>query len=323
MRLYYNNHFFRQRPLLMNTLKITILISLFTWGLAFGQAPESDQVINFKTTEVSKGIYMLSGQNGFTGGNLGLLVGDEAVVLIDDSMPQFLDIMQAAIKVVTERPIDYVINTHLHADHTGNNAAVADGGTHIVAHENVRKRLIQQGLKQDNVMRPTPKNVLPVITFSEAIHLYFNEQPMEVFHVPHAHTDGDSVIYFSKANVIHTGDVFFNGRFPFIDLNSGGSVDGMIKALQKIDSMADNNTKIIPGHGELADKKALKVAIDMLQKSRHKVQQLIDQELDVDAIIAAHPLADYHEGWNWDFITSEKMIRQLYRGLTSEQLHHH
>lgn len=301
---------------------IGLMCSLFG-GMVFAQAPDNDPVIDFKTTEVAKGIYMLSGESGFTGGNLGLLVGNDAVVLIDDSMPLFLDRMQSSIKSITERPIDYVLNTHLHGDHTGNNAAVSDSGAHIVAHENVRKRLIKNGVKNDDVMQPAPKNTLPVITFQEAIHLYFNEQPMNVFHVAHAHTDGDSVIHFTDANVIHTGDVFFNGKFPFIDMSSGGSADGMLKALQRIDQLADNKTKIIPGHGELADKKALKSAIDMLQKCLDKVQSLSDQGLDMDAIIAEKPLAEFHDDWNWGFITTEKMVRQLYQSIHSKQSHHH
>ncbi len=307
----------------MKTFKLAVFVFVLTGGLALAQEPESEPVIDFKTTEVAKGIYMLSGENGFTGGNLGLLVGDEAVVLIDDSMPQFLDKMQDSIKAVTERPINYVLNTHLHGDHTGNNAAVSDAGAHIIAHDNVRKRLIKKGIKTEDVMQPAPKNTLPVITFQEAIHLYFNEQPMRVFHVPHAHTDGDSIIYFTEANVIHAGDVFFNGRFPFIDIDSGGSVDGLIDALKTIKDMADNGTKIIPGHGELADKKALEAALDMLLDSRNKVQRLIDQGMDEAAVLAENPLADYHDQWHWGFITTERMVKQLYRGLTETKTHSH
>lgn len=307
----------------MKTFKLAVFVFVLTGGLALAQEPESEPVIDFKTTEVAKGIYMLSGENGFTGGNLGLLVGDEAVILIDDSMPQFLDKMQDSIKAVTERPINYVLNTHLHGDHTGNNAAVSDAGAYIIAHDNVRKRLIKKGIKTEDVMQPAPKNTLPVITFQEAIHLYFNEQPMRVFHVPHAHTDGDAVIYFSDANVIHAGDVFFNGRFPYIDLSSGGSLDGMIAALKKIDSMADNNTQIIPGHGDLADKKDLKAVIDMLEDSRDKIQVLLDQGLDETAIVAENPLVDYHNDWNWGFITTEKMVKQLVQSLSQDTPHSH
>lgn len=299
---------------------ITVMSLFMMSAYAQHEAPAE---VSFKTTEVAKGIYMLSGENGFTGGNLGLLVGDEAVILIDDSMPQFLDKMQSSIKGVTERPIDYVLNTHLHGDHTGNNSAVSEAGAHIIAHENVRQRLIKNGVKEDDVMKPAPKNTLPVITFHEAIHLYFNEQPMKVVHVPHAHTDGDSVIHFTNANVIHAGDVFFNNRFPFIDLNSGGSVEGMISALKKIHSMADDKTKIIPGHGELADIKDLKSAIDTLEDSRNKIQTLIDQGLDEEAIVAENPLAKYHDNWNWGFITTEKMVKQLFKGLTEDKAHSH
>ena len=298
----------------------TILITVFSMFLMPVSAQDNESAeVSFKTTEVAKGIYMLSGENGFAGGNLGLLVGDEAVVLIDDSMPQFLDKMQHSIKDVTERPIDYVLNTHLHGDHTGNNAAMNDSGAHVVAHENVRQRLIKKGVKAGDTMKPAPKNTLPVITFHEALHLYFNEQPMHIVHMPHAHTDGDSVIYFKKANVIHAGDVFFNGRFPFIDRDSGGSVDGYLAGQKRIYEMANDQTQIIPGHGPLASRADLKGAIEMLQSSRDKIQALIDQGMDVEAIIEQAPLADFHDQWNWGFITTEKMTRQLYNDLSKAE----
>lgn len=304
----------------MKLFTYTILISVFSMFMMPVSAQDNESAeVSFKTTEVAKGIYMLSGENGFTGGNLGLLVGDEAVVLIDDSMPQFLDKMQQSIKDVTERPIDYVLNTHLHGDHTGNNDAVSDAGAHIIAHENVRKRLIKKGVKKDDVMKPAPKNTLPVITFHEALHLYFNEQPMHIVHMSHAHTDGDSVIYFKKANVIHAGDVFFNGRFPFIDRDSGGSVDGYLAGQKRIYEMANDQTQIIPGHGPLASRADLKGAIEMLQSSRDKIQALIDQGMDVEAIIEQAPLADFHDQWNWGFITTEKMTRQLYKDLSKAE----
>lgn len=301
-------------------LTLTVL-SLF---IIQSNAQQHDaEQISFKTTEVANGIYMLSGEGGFAGGNMGLLVGDEAVVLIDDSMPQFLDRMQQSIQAVTERPIDYVLNTHLHGDHSGNNAAMHDSGAHVVAHENVRKRMIKNGVKKDDVMQPAPKNTLPVITFEQVLNLYFNDQPMKITHMPHAHTDGDSVIHFTQANVIHAGDVLFNGRFPFIDLSSGGSVDGMIAALQQVHDMANDQTQIIPGHGPLANKSDVKGNIDMLTSSRDRIKVLLDEGLDEAAILEKNPLADYGETWSWGFITTERMTKQLIQDLSQNNDHNH
>jgi cyclase len=292
--------------------------------LAAGLAVAKDEpTISFATTEVGPGIYMLMGQGGFTGGNLGLLTGDDGVVLIDDSMPAYLDLMNQAIKGLTEHNIDFLINTHVHGDHTGNNAVYGEQNTHIVAHENLRRHMVEKGVQSADGMVPAPKDALPVITFSDAMAFHFNDQPAKVIHVPAAHTDGDAIIHFSGANVIHAGDVLFNGLFPFIDLDSGGSIDGYINAQMKIISLSDDDTKIIPGHGPLASKADLQKAMDMLIDAKSIISKHIQQGQTVDEIVAANPLQKYHDDWNWGFITTERMTKQLFNGLSAKQHHTH
>ncbi|MCB1581501.1 MAG: MBL fold metallo-hydrolase [Xanthomonadales bacterium] len=296
---------------------ITWVLGLLISGLTLAK---EEPKVSFATTQVGDGIYMLQGEGGFTGGNLGLLVGDDGVVLIDDSMPPFMDIMTQAIKELTDQSIDFLINTHVHGDHTGNNTAMG-GHTHIVAHDNLRAHMVKNGIQTGEGMIPAPKDALPVLTFSDQMTFHFNGQPATAIHVPHAHTDGDAFIHFNKANVIHTGDVFFNGLFPFIDLDSGGSVDGYIHAQMKIISMSDDDTKIIPGHGPLGNKKDLQAAVDMLIDAKSIIAKHIEKGDSLETILEANPLQKYHDDWNWGFITTERMTQQLFNGLSKTHSH--
>lgn len=295
---------------------LTTAAVLFS-GLA---SAKDEQKISFKSTEVGTGIYMLAGEGGFTGGNLGLLVGDDGVVLIDDSMPPFLDIMTSAIEEIAGQPVDFLINTHVHGDHTGNNETLGKTA-HIVAHENLRKHLVTKGVKTEDGMKPAAKSALPVITFNDEMSFHLNDQPANVIHVPQAHTDGDSIIHFSQANVIHAGDTFFNGLFPYIDLDSGGTVDGYINAQMKVISLSNDETTIIPGHGPLSNKKELQAAVDMLIDAKSIISKHIKDGKSQDEVIAANPLKKYHDDWNWNFITTEKMTTQLFKDLSKPHSH--
>jgi len=299
----------------MNTLIRVLSISTLLAICFTATAEEQKNDPNFATTEVAPGIYMLMGVGGFTGGNIGLSIGDDGVVMIDDSMPPLLDKMKAAIKKVTKKPVDFLINTHVHGDHTGNNKSIGEDGTRIVAHENLRINMLTKGLKTKEGNKPMPKAALPVITFSHAMSFHLNGEDARIFHVENAHTDGDAVIHYQNANVIHTGDTFFNGLFPYIDLDNGGSVDGYISAQQKIISLSNDKTKIIPGHGPLADKKQLQTAVDMLIDVKKLVNAEIKKGKSEDEVVKENPLKKYHEKWNWGFITTEKMTRQVYKSL--------
>ncbi|MGJ8662632.1 MAG: MBL fold metallo-hydrolase [Marinicella sp.] len=298
---------------LFSSHKVLVTSALLLTSLS--QAKDEPKV-SYKSTQVGPGIYMLAGEGGFTGGNLGLLIGDDGVVLIDDSMPPFLDIMQAAIKALTDQPIDFLINTHIHGDHIGNNQNLSATGTHIVAHENLRQRMVEHGVQGATGMIPAVKGDLPVITFSDQMSFHFNDQPATVVHVPKAHTDGDAIIHFTEANVIHAGDAFFNGLFPYIDIDSGGSVDGYIHAQLKMISMSNDETTIIPGHGPLSNKKELQTAVDMLIDAKTIINKHISDGLALEDILKANPLQKYHDDWNWGFITTERMTTQLFNDLS-------
>jgi len=266
-----------------------------------------DANVTYQSTELAPGIYMLAGQGGFSGGNLGLLTGEDGVVLIDDGIEPLADKMLAAVQDAAGEPVNFVINTHAHGDHVGGNGILHRHGARIVAHDNVRKRM------QDTDAAPA---TLPELTFSDQVTFHLNGHSATVTHVEHAHTDGDSIIQFRDVNIIHAADTLFNGLFPFIDLDAGGSVDGYIAAQSRIIEMADDGTRIIPGHGPLASRDDLIAARDMLIDAKARVGKLVDDGLSKDEVLAANPLADYDEDWSWDFITTERMTETLYRALT-------
>ncbi|MDX1406015.1 MAG: MBL fold metallo-hydrolase [Woeseiaceae bacterium] len=269
-------------------------------------AQEGD--VSWKSTEIAPGLYMLEGQGGFAGGNLGLLTGDDGTVLIDDGLEPLTAMTVAAVESLTGAPVDFVINTHAHGDHVGANATLHNQGATVVAHENLRRQMARDDAARD---------ALPELTYTDSVTFHLNGYTAEVMHVSSAHTDGDSIIHFPEVNVIHTGDAMFNGLFPFIDMDSGGSLGGYIAAQKQIIAMANDATKIIPGHGPLASKADLQASVDMLEACRELVWELVVQGKTADEVVAENPLAGYGETWNWGFITTERMTRQIYRALTT------
>lgn len=271
--------------------------------------------LGFKTEKVSGSVYMLSGVGGFTGGNIGLTIGDDGVAMIDNGMPTVLDLLKAEVAKSTQKPIDYLINTHVHGDHTGNNSAYGSGKTRIISHQNLRKTLLEKGIPtSDGKTEPAPKEHLPVLTFSDQMTIHINGDAAQIKHFAEAHTDGDAIVHFKEANVIHTGDIMFNKLFPYIDSGNGGSFAGVMFALQSIHGMADDNTKIIPGHGPLASKADVASTIEMLTGSLAAVKALTDKGMSDEDIIAADPLKPYAE-YSWGFIDSERMTKQVLEAL--------
>jgi len=270
------------------------------------------QDIVFKSTEVAHGVYMLDAVEGFGGGNVTLLTGDEYIVLVDDAMVPTVGALIDAATEVAGRPVDFVINTHVHGDHVGGNQFVTEKGAVIVAHDNIRKRM------KDNPDLNTGPGALPVLTFPDAVTLHVNGIEAFVFHIEDAHTDGDGAVLLKDLNVIIAGDVFFNGLFPFIDLDNGGTVDGYIAGQEKLLAMADDNTKIVAGHGPVGTRADLEKDRSVLIDARARVKALVDKGMDAEAIVAANPLADYHDEYNWGFITTERMTRTLIRALAGE-----
>jgi glyoxylase-like metal-dependent hydrolase (beta-lactamase superfamily II) len=252
-----------------------LLALLFLASPALAQdAPEP-----IEHTELADGIYMLH-----TMGSVGLLVGDEYVVMIDDSLRQRGDQLVAKAEELAGRPVDFVINTHVHSDHVGSNQTLAESGAIIVAHDNIRKRML------DNTELNTGPGALPVITFSEEVTFHVNGMDAYVFHLPSAHTDGDAAILFREANVIAPGDIVFRGIFPFIDLDNGGSVSGFKAAMQSLIDMADEETKFISGHGPAATRAGLEQDLAMLKDAESLVKALIDKGMNEEEIVAANPL---------------------------------
>lgn len=265
---------------------------------------------SFKSSEVVPGIIMVEGADGFGGGNMALLVGKDHVAMIDDGLDPLGEMLVAYVIETAGRPIDFMINTHVHGDHAGGNAHFADSGTVVFAHENIRKRLLEDSEPAGG------DGGLPIVTFGDGVTFHLNGIEAQVIHFPMAHTDGDAAIYFPDVNVIHTGDIMFHGLFPFIDLDTGGTVKGYIEAQQKILSMADENTKIIPGHGVLATKADLQRTLMMITDCQARVKMLVDQGRTIEQVLESDPLSVYHDDYNWNFITTERMTRTMYRSLT-------
>ncbi len=271
-----------------------------------------------KTVAVAPGIHMLVGR----GGNVAISSGDDGVLVVDDQYASQYDAIVAAIRNVTDTPPRFVINTHWHDDHSGGNASMSDAGAIIFAHDNVRQRMsTDQIIEFFNSERPaSPANALPVVTFTSDITFHFNDDTVHVFHVGNAHTDGDAAVHFRRANVIHTGDVFFNEMYPFIDTGTGGSISGMIAAVAKILELVDDNTRIIPGHGPLADKRALVQYHAMLQAVQRSVAQLIVSGASAEQVVQAHPTASFDATWGGGFLDPDRFVRIVYDNIKRETL---
>ncbi|MEK7266723.1 MAG: MBL fold metallo-hydrolase [Pseudomonadota bacterium] len=268
--------------------------------------------VEIKTTPVAPGVYMLEG----VGGNIGLSVGPDGAFVIDDQFAPLSGKILAAISAVSDQPVKFVLDTHWHGDHTDGNEAFHDAGAIIVAQDNARKRL-KDGLKRESGdTPPAPAGALPVITFSDEVSFYWNGHDIRVRHLAPAHTDGDAIVYFETANVIHMGDIFFNGGYPYIDLDSGGSLDGVIAAQEAALALSNNETKIIPGHGALSTKAELSATLAMLKDVRARVLALIEQGKSEDAAVKADPLKDLNAKWGGGFINGEAMTRTAFQSLS-------
>ncbi len=266
--------------------------------------------IKIKTIELNSGIYMLMGM----GGNIGVSIGEDGIFLIDDQFAPLTEKIKAAITKLSDKPIRFIINTHWHFDHTGGNENFGKEGSIIVAHDNVRERMTKDGfIKAFNKTIPaSPKVALPVITFNDKITFHLNNLEIKVVHQNNAHTDGDSIVFFKTANVIHMGDTFFNEMYPFMDSSSNGSINGMINSVEHILAMVDNKTQIIPGHGPLADKKSLEKYHTMLVTVKDRMQKLMNQGKTLEEIIALKPNADFDNAWGNGFLNPEAFLKVLY-----------
>lgn len=289
-----------------------IFISLFLFSVtSFSQ--NFDEV-EIKTTKLTEKIYMLEG----AGGNIGVSIGEDGIMVIDDQYAQLSPKILAAIKKLSEGEIKFLVNTHWHGDHTGGNENMHDAGATIIAQDNVRKRLEETPL-QDSSYRP--KQALPVITYNDQMHIHINGEKVDVMHVKNAHTDGDSQLYFRDSNVLHTGDTYFNKRYPYIDLNSGGSINGYINAVRNAIVLINDDTKIIPGHGTISNKSEYAVFFSMLMNIKDGVQKGIDAGKSENEIVNDSTITETFDrlGYGDGFIKSERFRQTVYTSLVNSK----
>ncbi len=292
------------------------VLLLLTVSVAFGQGQDFDKV-QIKTVKAARNIYMLLG----SGGNIGVCTGDDGVFLVDDQFAPLTKKIKAAIGEISDKDIRFVVNTHWHFDHVGGNGNMGETGAVIVAHENVRNRMSTDQFIEffQKKIPASSKVALPIITFVRDITFHLNEEEIHVFHVNNAHTDGDAIVYFRNSNVIHTGDVYFAGIYPFIDTSSHGSVNGVINAAKNVLSIINDDTKVIPGHGPLSNKAELTGYVDMLISLRDKVSKHISEGKTLKEIQASKTTQEFDEKWGHGFLTPDQFVQILYKDLSRYQ----
>ena len=283
-------------------------------GVAPALSAQNFDTVQVRAIKAGEGVYMLQG----LGGNIGVSSGPDGVILVDDQYAPLTEKIRAALAGLNPGPIRFILNTHWHFDHTGGNENFGKAGVVIVAHENVRRRMsVEQFVTTfPQAVPASPSGALPVVTFTDAVTFYYNGDSIAAIHVPPAHTDGDVIVWFKHANVIHMGDTFFNGRYPLVDLASGGSSEGFITAADRVLALSDANTKIIPGHGPLGDRVALQAFRTMMATVRDRIKQAIAAGRTLDQVKSAKPTADFDAVWGNGRITPTLFVEVLYQDLS-------
>jgi glyoxylase-like metal-dependent hydrolase (beta-lactamase superfamily II) len=279
---------------------------------AFAQ-DQDFSAVEIETQQLADGLYMLIG----SGGNIALSTGPDGSVLVDTQFAPLNAKIVAAVRAAGGGDVKYVINTHWHFDHTGGNEPLGKAGAVIIAHDNVLARMSsEQFLAALDRREPAaPAAARPVVTFPTRTTFHLNGNTVNVVHVENAHTDGDSIVHFTNANVIHTGDTYMKDIYPFIDVSSDGSIDGFIASSAAVLARSDANTKIIPGHGALANKADMQRFHDMLVKVRGNIQTLLEQNKTEDEVVAAKPTAEFDAAWGQGFMNPEQFTRFAYQSL--------
>lgn len=296
--------------------RIGYLLAAATFVFVPSASAQGMDDVEIQTQPVADGVYMLIGQ----GGNIGVSVGEDGVFLIDDQFAPLTDKILAAIAAITPESVRFVFNTHWHGDHTGGNENLGQAGALIVAHENVRERMSADQVLE-RIGRPvsttaaSPEGALPVVTFTEDVSFHINGDELRAFHVSNAHTDGDAIVHFVRANVVHMGDTFFRDRFPFIDTATGGSIDGVIAAAGEALAVMDADTQVIPGHGALSTREDLRTYRDALKTMRDAVASLMEDGMSLERIQAARPIRTQAQAWGQDQAAEESFVATIHHGL--------
>ena len=266
--------------------------------------------VEVKASHVRGNIHMLNG----TGGNIGVSAGSDGILIVDDKFAPLAGKIRAALKSISGGKLGFILNTHWHGDHVGGNEIFGPEAT-IIAHTNVRKRLMTEQSIRGRTIPASPEDAWPVITFDESVSVHFNGEEIEVIHFPHGHTDGDSVIFFTGSNVVHMGDDFFSGQFPFVDIDSGGDVEGLIKNIGVVVDQVPNDVKVIPGHGPISALDDLKAYHNMLIKTTGLVRKRMAAGESLDQI-KEEGLPKQWEEWGGGFISTERWIETIHRSLS-------
>ena len=289
---------------------IVVFAALLSSSVAVAQqTPLAD--VTIRVEKIAPGVAVLFGQ----GGNIGLSYGVDGNVLIDDQFARLTPKILAAVATVDPDPVQFQINTHFHGDHSGGNENMAKAGAIIVAQDNVRTRMSQENMVLGGKVAPSPTGALPIVTFSKDMSIYRNGDRLHIFYAPHAHTDGDAIIHFEKANVVHMGDIFFNGLYPFIDIDSGGNVRGVIAAADRVLAISNDQTRIIPGHGPVASKADLVAYRAYLADIVGKVQGAIKAGKTLAQVQAMKPSAAYDAKYGGAFIKPDALVAAIYASL--------
>lgn len=282
-------------------------------GLEFARAQERDfSKVEIRATDLGNGLYMLRGE----GGNIALAVARDGIAMVDTQFAPLSEKIKTAIRAISTAPLRYIVNTHLHGDHIGGNRNFAREGAIIVAHENARRSMMQESRRMDGtVLPPVPSGAEPTVTYTKTLTLHLTGQTIRLIHPGPSHTNTDSFVYFPEADVLATGDLFSTDRYPFIDVDNGGGIDGMIEAADQMLSLARDTTKIVPGHGPLADRPALVKYRAALTDWRGRIAALKAQGKSADEAIAAKPLAGYDAAYQLSPGLSDRTVRLIYRSL--------
>lgn len=282
-----------------------LIILVFFFSIQSIQSQGNFDKVTIETIKLTDNTYMLVGR----GGNIGVSVGDDGVFVIDSQFAPLTPKILKAIKGISDKEIKFLANTHHHGDHSGGNENISKLGTHIIAHDNVYARIKANSRQTDDA--------LPIITFNDKLSIYINGEQVLVFHVDNAHTDGDAMLYFTESNVLHTGDTYFNGRYPYIDLNSGGSASGYIDAVKAGMMVIDEDTKIIPGHGKLSNKTEYETFLKMLESIKINVLAEIEKGKTEEEVASNTDVTKVYDALNYGtgYINSEKVRRTFYKSL--------